>query len=260
MAAASVQKPYTKAGTDYLENLTRWLQETRLMSEAIIRLRNDYQRDGIVRFDATSWPKPQMQQLPLSEFTIKPVVLAQRMESLLKNLWATRFVFLETMWEEYLQELVQELRHQNATIFEPFCERDFMAEVVRNVLTDNIASIDEIKNEIATRFATGITRGSWEIQWKHLSRLQIGLTEKDTSLLWFSKLATYFEMRNCIIHLQGRVTLSLRKRDKFYNDKQQVEIWPPHLDFFRHQFIACLLHIEGKIEDRLKASMKKSPV
>jgi hypothetical protein len=151
---------------------------------------------------------------------------------------------------------VQELRHQDATIFEPFCQRDFMAEVVRSVLTGGIASIDDVKNEIATRFATGITRESWDVQWKQLSRLQIGLTDKDATLPWFEKLASYFEMRNCIVHLQGRVSQSLRKRDSFYGDKKQVEIWPPQLDFYRHQFIACLLHIEGKIEGRFKAGQK----
>jgi hypothetical protein len=229
------------------------------MSEAILRLSNDYQNDGTVRFNTDSWPKPKAQQLPLSDFSMKPVVLAQRMDTLLKSLWATRFVFLETLWEEYLQELVQELRHQDAMIFEPFCQRDFMAEVVRSVLTGGIGSIDEVKNEIATRFATGITRESWDIQWKQLGRLQIGITDKDATLPWFDKLATYFEMRNCIVHLQGRVSQSLRKRDSFYDDKNQVDVWPPHLDFFRHQFIACLLHIEGKIEARFKAS-QKSPL
>jgi hypothetical protein len=206
-------KPFTKAGAGYLESLTSWLQDTRLMSEAILRLFNDYQKDGTVGFNVASWPKHK--QLPLSEFAIKPVVLGQRMDTLLKSLWATRFVLLETLWEEYLQELVQELRHQDAAIFEPFCQRDFMAEVVRGVLTGGIASIDEVKNEIATRFATGITRESWEVQWKQLSRLQIGLSDKDATMPWFNKLASYFEMRNCIVHLQGRVSQSLRKRDTY---------------------------------------------
>jgi hypothetical protein len=29
-----------------------------------------------------------------------------------------------------------------------------------------------------------------------------------------------------------------------------IEIWPPHLDHYRHQFIACLLHMENKIGSR----------
>jgi hypothetical protein len=89
--------------------------------------------------------------------------------------------------------------------------------------------------------------------------MQIGLTDKDTSLPWFDKLAAYFEMRNCIVHLQGRVSQQLRKRDSYYDKKNEVEIWPPQLDFYRHQFIACLLHIEGKIEARFKTAAKAAP-
>ena len=181
---AKSSKPYTQAGKDYLDALTTWLQDTRLMSEAVFRLFQDYQKDGTVSFSDNSWPKPKKDQqlAPMKSFTISAIQLAQRMESLLKGLWSTRFVFLETLWEEYLQELVLEIRHKDASVFEPFCEKDFMAGLVRDVLTGDLESVEEIKNEAAARFAAGLTRQPWSQQWKQLQRLQIGLTDKDASL------------------------------------------------------------------------------
>jgi hypothetical protein len=245
------QKPVTQAGITYSEALTVWLQETRLMSEAIFRLYGDYQREGRIQFAQRSWPK-KVKSDQLREFTISPVQLAQRMDVLLKNLWSGRFVFLETLWEEYLQELVKELRHQDTTIFEPFCERDFMADVVRSVLIDRVASVEEIKDEVAARFAAGITRQPWADQWKQLGRLKIGLGDKDRELPWFNELDVYFEMRNCVIHRQGRVSPLLQQKSQYFQEKgiDVIEIWPPHLDHYRHQFIKCLLHMESKIAAR----------
>lgn len=249
-------QPHTNAGREYLQALTEWLQDTRLMSEAVHRLFRDYTKSGKVEFSQASWPKPEKAPgLPLKEFKIGAIPLGQRMEALLKELWATRFVLLETLWEEYLEELVKELRHKDASLFEPFVEREFMADIVREVITDRLVSVDEIKDEVAARFAAGLTRRPWEEQWKQLRRLQIGLTEKDEQLPWFSKLATYFEMRNCIIHRQGRVSRLLKKIDAYFATKglDEVEVWPPHLDFYRHQFIACLMHIEESIKGRYAA-------
>ncbi|MEN6367835.1 MAG: hypothetical protein ABFC88_13585 [Thermoguttaceae bacterium] len=240
-------KPHTSAGKKYIDNLTAWLQDTRLMSEAVFRLYKDYQNDGMVKFSSSSWPKKSTGGLATKDFTIKPIVLGERMGELLKNMWSTRFVFLETLWEEYLRNVVQELRHEDATVFEPFCERDFMADIVRDVITDSISTIDDVKSEVATRFATGITRQSWPNQWKQLARLKIGICEKDKCERWFSHLETYFEMRNCLIHLKGEVSNSLKRIDSFFANKTEIEIWPPHLDHYRHQFIDCLLFIESKI-------------
>ena len=189
------------------------------MSEAVHRLFRDYTKSGKVDFSQASWPKPEKAAgLPLKEFKIAAIPLGQRMEALLKHLWSTRFVFLETLWEEYLEELVKELRHKDTSLFEPFVEREFMADIVREVITDRLASVDEIKDEVAARFAAGLTRRPWEEQWRQLRRLEIGLTDKDEQLPWFANLATYFEMRNCIIHRQGRrccgkSTRILRTRD-----------------------------------------------
>jgi len=245
---SAVIRLHTDAGKRFRDDLTAWLQDTRLMSEAVHRLFGDYEKDGTVRFDRRSWPKPRKSD-KLGDFRIKPVQLGLRMDALLKNLWSTRFVFLEALWEEYLQDLVKELRHKDASIFEPFCEREFMADVVRDVLVDRVASVDEIKDEVAARFATGITRRPWSDQWKQLRKLQIGLSEDDQHLEWFSELDVYFEMRNCVIHRQGRVSALLLSKSQYFrdNDIETIEIWPPHLDHYRHQFLSCLWHIEEKI-------------
>jgi len=243
-------QPFTSAGKQYLASLTAWLQDVRLVSEAVTRLSSDYEQQGKVAFSSESWPKQKAAQHSLKPFTIKPVELAQRMDGLLKTTWSTQFVFLESLWEEYLQELITELRHKDASVFEPFCEREFMAEVVRDVLVDHVVTIDDIKDEVATRFATGITRDSWHAQWKQLCRLEIGLSDKDSKHQWFSHLDEYFEMRNCIVHRRAKVSSLLRKKSKYYADKDVVDIWPPHLDHYRHQFIACLLHIENCIRGR----------
>jgi hypothetical protein len=243
------QKPVTTAGKSFNDNLTIWLQETRLMSESAFRLVRNYQKDGNIQFEKESWPKKSDSKERLDDFKIKSTQLSPRMEVLLKHLWSNRFIFLETLWEAYLQELVKELRHKDTTIFEPFCERDFMAEVVRNVLIDQIASVEEIKDEVAARFAAGITRQSWIEQWKQLAKLKIGLSDQEKKLPWFNELDVYFEMRNCIIHRQGRVSPRLQEKSSYFKDKgiSTIDIWPTHLDHYRHQFIKCMLLIEAKI-------------
>jgi hypothetical protein len=248
---AATKKPFTIAGQQYLSALTEWLQDTRLMSEAVYRLFSDYGKTKNVVFSPKSWPKPPKPAgvPPLKEFTITPVTLSERTAGLLKNLWSTRFVFLETLWEEYLEELVKQLRHKDTKLFEPFCEKEFMADVVRDIITDRLVTLEEVKDEVAARFAAGLTRQPWEVQWKQLTRLEIGLCEKDHALPWFPKLDIYFEMRNCIIHRQGKISPALKRKDTYFATKgfDSLDLWPSHLDFYRHQFIDCLFHIEDRI-------------
>jgi hypothetical protein len=121
MTLVTKKPPFTIAGQEYLAALTEWLQDTRLMSEAVYRLYNDYNKTSNVVFSQASWPKPPKKQEglpPLKEFTMSPTTLSERTAELLKNLWSTRFVFLETLWEEYLEELVKELRHKDTKLFE----------------------------------------------------------------------------------------------------------------------------------------------
>lgn len=176
------------------------------------------------------------------------------MTGLLKALWGSRFIFLETLWEEYLQDLVLELRLKDASVFEPFCEQKFMANIVRDVLGGDLTSIDEIKDEAAARFAAGITRQPWKDQWSQLSRLQVGISDKESALPWFKQLDTYFEMRNCIIHRNGKVSSALNEKTDYFskNTLTQIEIWPAHLDFYRRQFLSCVGCIESKIEAKFK--------
>lgn len=224
------------------------------MSEAVFRLYQDHKRDGIIDFSPYSWPKRRNHDIDPPPFEIQPVHLAQRMDTLLKALWRAQFIFLETLWEEYLQDLVQELRLKDAAVFEPFCEQKFMAGIVRDVLSGKLQSITEIKDESAARFAAGLTRQSWEEQWAQMSRLEIGLTKKDAEHPWFKSLDEYFEMRNCIIHRQGRVSSLLHQKTDYYRSGgfDVIDIWPSQLDFFRRRFIECVMHIEAKIEAKMR--------
>src|SRR5262245_38381963 len=121
---------HTEAGNNFALALTEWLQDTRLMSEAVFRLYSAHKESGSITFSQHSWPKkPQMGDYSLKAFEIKPIPLAKRMDGLLKSLWRSQFIFLETLWEEYLQDLVLELRHKDASVFEPFCEQKFMAGI-----------------------------------------------------------------------------------------------------------------------------------
>lgn len=248
---------FTNAGNKFALSMTEWLQDTRLLSEAAFRLYSDHKQTGMIDFCTSSWPKPTSQKgdLPLPKFEIKPVPLAQRMDGLLKTLWRSQFIFLETLWEEYLQDLVLELRLRDASIFEPFCEQRFMAGIVRDVLSGALVSIDEIKDEAAARFAAGITRQPWKDQWAQLGRLQVGLSDKDESLPWFKELDIYFEMRNCVVHRNGQVSSLLLQKSKYFSTKnpERIEIWPQHLDFYRRRFLECIAHIEGKIQSKFKA-------
>jgi hypothetical protein len=69
---------------------------------------------------------------------------------------------------------------------------------------------------------------------------------------WFTQLDIYFELRNCIIHRNGRTSGLLNQKTDYYKTrgKTEIEVWPNQLDYFRHQFIDCLLYIEQRIKKR----------
>lgn len=247
---------YTDAGKNFSKNMTEWLQNTRLMSEASFRLSDQHKQSGPISFSASSWPRKAPGGIQYPKFEMSDGNIDQRMNGLLKSVWRSQFIFLETFWEEYLQELVLELRGWDVSIFEPFCEKDFMAEIVKDVLSGKLENIDDIKDEVASRFAAGITRKPWEGQWGQLARLNIGLSAKDKSESWFSEMDVYFEMRNCIIHRKGRVSAILRQKSDYYskNKIDILDIWPQNLDFCRKIFLDCVLYIEGKIKAKKEGS------
>lgn len=250
---------HTEAGDKFRRAVTEWLQDTRLLSEAAFRLYSDHKKTRGITFSDQSWPKPKKDdppELPVIPFEMKPGPLTQRMNGLLKSLWRSQFIFLESLWEEYLQDLVLELRLRDASIFEPFCEQKFMAGIVRDVLCGNLESIENIKDEAAARFAAGITRQPWAEQWAQLSRLEIGLSKSDAALAWFTDLDVYFEMRNCIIHRQCRVSPLLEQKTAYYRERDltHIEIWPQHIDYYRRKFLDCVKFIESKIGAKARAA------
>ena len=52
------------------------------------------------------------------------------------------FKFASRVHSHQLEELVKELRHKDAKIFEPFCDKDFMAEIVHDVITDRLVPLE----------------------------------------------------------------------------------------------------------------------
>jgi hypothetical protein len=253
MADQHSQELHTDAGRRFRDALTAWLQDTRLASEAVFRLYREYKASNAVDFNAYSWPKKD----GVADFAVFPSQLDSRMQGLLKNTWSTRFVFLETLWEEYLQELVIELGHTDAKVLEPFCEKQYMSKIIKDVLTDKITQIDEIKFDVAVRFAAGLTRQQWSEQWKQLQRLNIGISDNEAGLDWYDDLDVYFEIRNCIIHRKSRVSTLLASKSEHYKSQldsgnETLEIWPGQIDYYRHAFLKCLRYLESKIKSRFQ--------
>src|SRR2546429_402977 len=122
---------YTQAAGAYGKALTEGLKGIRLIGGAGFGLKGVFWEKKSVAFSPSSWPKAKKEngEFPLSPFEIKPLALNLRTKGLLKALWMSRFIFLEVLWEEYLQDVVLELRGIDVTIFEPFCERKFMTDV-----------------------------------------------------------------------------------------------------------------------------------
>ena len=141
---------FTEAGEAFRVRLNNWLQDTRLLSEAAYRLYCDHKSSGEIKFSDHAWPKRHF----TFQFVVDEATLSKRVDGILKRVWSGQFVFLETLWEEYLQQLVVELRHIDASIFEPFCDKEHMALLLRRVLNNEISDIEDLKLAAAQRFAT----------------------------------------------------------------------------------------------------------
>ena len=244
--------PMTDAGNLFLDALTGWLQDVRFAGEAIYRLSEEYRAAKSVSFSPAAWPPPAGQTAD-TEFTVSEPHLSNLVDRALRVHWETRFVFLETLWEEYLQNLILEIRVKNVTVFEEFSTRDFMVDLMRQIISDKWASVDDIKIEVASRFAAELTHKSWEHQWKDLARLSIGIGKKPPESDWYKELESYFEMRNCIIHRNGRASARLREVNPYYADHEFVNIFPTHLGHYRHAFIQAVIFIDTSVLGKLNS-------
>jgi hypothetical protein len=79
------------------------------MSEAVFRLHGNFKKEGKVPFSDSSWPKPAKGDRAMTAFTMGQSDLHLRMESLLKALWKSQFVFLESIGRSICKNLCSNL-------------------------------------------------------------------------------------------------------------------------------------------------------
>jgi hypothetical protein len=179
---------------------------------------------------------------------MQPKALNERLSNLQQALWVSRFVFLETVWEQYLLDLVKELAQSKPTWLEAFSKKDLnlLPEVLR--ATD----LNELHQIAAIRIAENITRQSWSDQWASLTGLNVGLSRDQRTERWWQKLDVYFEMRNCFIHRAGQPSSDLLRKDPLLTNAA-MKLEPDGMDFFRLQFLECVKTIERAVHGRLNA-------
>jgi hypothetical protein len=238
------------SGQAFFRRQTEWLQETRLMAEAIYRLRLQRKTETFLRFLPRAWPKKNLDP-NVSNFIMSQQQIDLQLKGLLPRMLESRFIFLETLWEAYLSDLVVELSHESGSFFEEALkDTSIPSELVRRALTDKYSTIEELQRDIGVVFAERTTRSSFREQWKRLAQLVKALGKTDPSDQWFHDLEVYFCMRNCVIHRQCLVSVQLAEASEAFKDKggQRFQISPSDLDYFRHSFIACITHIETKLQ------------
>lgn len=228
--------------------LNDWLQDTRLSNEAIYRLVKDGNYCNGVTFSCEAWPKAKGTQ----SFSMKPKQLQERLKLLQENYWYGQFVFLESIWEGYLENLFLEIAKKLPEVLNDFCISSPSPDVMI-ALFDKSADVKDLRQQAAEFFASQLTRMSWSVQWKQLEKLSIGLSaSKCQKEKWWKKLDIYFEMRNCIIHRQRYASSSLREKDPKTQDK--IRLTPDELEYFRIQFLNAVTEIDRALIGRLSKS------
>jgi len=250
---------YTQAAEGYFRDLTQWLQDTRLMSEAVFRLEQDYQETGAIDLDPEVWSKKKHGTIEPTEFRICPSVLSQRMKSLHLRMWSSRFVFLETLWEEYLRGLIYEVHQSDTELLVRFRDRLHKDDSVKNILAPLTGTPEEIGEQASSLLARWLPGQPWKKQWNKLIQLGIGLDDGAKSEQWYTELNTYFLIRNCIVHTGGQTSPELRKCSEFFSHYARIHIWPNHLDHYRGCFKSCVLHIESRFGANYAAQGSVAP-
>lgn len=235
----------TDSGLECFYILNDWLQDAHLSSEAIYRIVQEGTKNQEIKFSPEAWPTQKT-----SVFSMKPKQLVERLNILQQNYWNNQFVFLETIWEGYLENLIRELAKKLPSVLNELCNKYPSPNVMSTVLTSS-SNIEELQEQVAEWFASQITRLPWSEQWKQLEKLNIGLPTKCQKERWWIKLDIYFEMRNCIIHRQCRASTSLRDKDSKIMDP--IRLTPSELEFFRIQFLNAVSTIDHALIGRLRS-------
>jgi hypothetical protein len=252
---------YSIAGKHFGKLMTEWLQDTRVVAEACYRLRQAYDRDPtsiVIRGD--SWKKRKFDYdtlNPTKEFSLLEPMKKGCIHRLLDKMLSSQFIILDTLWETYLSELSVELNTVSPDLFKDCLDSQYIQGALGDALIGNLTSMDDLRRDVGKRFASMITRKSWNDQWKDLQKLGVGLSySSDKSQAWYGEMEEYFEMRNLIVHARGRVSDRLKELNPKYNKYSRVIIYPQHIDFFRKQFLSCVGFIEEKLKARISLAKK----
>lgn len=233
--------------------LVEWSQDARLYSEAIVRLTNQVSESpGSVSISREAWPLGKTNNFPLLRD-----VDEQRLKLLLQKSWRSQFILLEGIWEIYLEMLYLELSIKLPHALEDLCKQSPPEFLLRAILSETQSPLDDIRNRTAEWLASKLTRKSWTEQWDELQRLKIGLTEKHKKERWWQKLDIYFEMRNCLVHRNGRPSNQLLKKDLELQNQLDgsgnIRLSPSQLEFFWIQFRNVIIVIDKALDGCIRA-------
>lgn len=247
------QKQYqylTRSARECFHSLQEWAQDARLYSEAIYRLKKDIsgsKQPLIVSKDA--WNLGKKDSYKLNAITVA------RVEQLRQKNWRSQFVLLEGIWEVYLEMLYVELSEKFPVALQEVCKQAPPEFLLSTLLSTDGASLEDVRRRTVEWLASNVTRKPWSDQWGELQRLGIGLNQKHRDESWWSKLDIYFEMRNCIIHRNGRPSELLRKKDPGISSQLDsdgsISLNPRQLQFFWIQFLNAITTIDKSLSGRL---------
>jgi hypothetical protein len=240
----------------FLQRQTDWLQDSRLMSEAIFALNKQHSVEPFRAFHKGAWPRRNSAPNDPQIFQMAAAEVDSHLSDLSFKLWESRFIFLETLWESYLADLVTELSHTSASFFEDAMKDTSIApEIIRYALTGKYGDLSELRLDVSVVFSERTTRASFTEQWKKLRMLLKALPADVSAEKWYGDLEVYFCMRNCVIHRRSRVSHELAARSSFYENmiNREFRIYAGHLDYYRHAFIGCVSYIDQKLSGYLTA-------
>lgn len=258
MSATSDPKPdnyqyKSRSAKECHFELMEWAKDARLYSEAIVRFANQVSESPqSFMISKQAWPLSGMDKFRIPEQGIK-----SHLNKLLKKSWRSQFILLEGIWEIYLERLYVELSKVLPEALEELCRQSPPDFLLQSILTACPPNLDDIRMRIAEWLASNLTRKSWAEQWVELQRLKIGLSEKQKKEKWWEKLDIYFEMRNCLVHRDGRPSDQLLAKDPSIrnqlDENGSIRLDPNQLQFFLIQFQNVITAIDKSLAGRLRA-------
>ena len=236
--------------------LMEWAKDARLYSEAIVRLANQVtESPHPFEISREAWSLGADDKFRIPEKGMK-----SQLSQLLKKSWRSQFILLESIWEIFLERLYVELSEKLPQALEDLCRQSPPDFLLKSILAAPPSRLDDIRMQTVEWLARNLTRKSWAEQWVELQRLNIGLSEKQKKETWWQKLDIYFEMRNCLVHRNGRPSDQLVAKDptiqKQLDEIGNILLNPRQLQFFWIQFQNAVTAIDKSFSGRLRAQQQ----